>query len=1565
MEDANEAKTQYQSDATKQEPIQAQSQSPPLRPSRQKATEIAARMVPPSTVNREAKILARAKGKAPTGLDVESEGSPSIVVLMLRAFMQELSYDAEMASQYRKFSIFLVYTILLLVVISMQRHVGVKSIRDQYLALHDKYFDFGESITHDSAEEPSDRMQDFTAVQRHLREVILPTIFQESDCGNNKCDRPDEYPTWAAGDDARTFPGCASDCGNVDTTNVTVRFFDPWKIKHAVDFMTALSTESSVQGFSPREWGVLDGKDDLIAVPTAGWNICHKTDREQGYLVTVCIFDGDVTIDTFPFRTAELNASSSFFGLPKRVQLYEGEWELRLGYQNFAWRHPETGEDVQFAFPAVRGEICIENPVTGIDNCQIWDPCPQADECLCEYIDNQRVCFDEMYWSSFNVTTMLHDPPPASTYLQDHPQFAAYGFENSISAIGTWWRLQRSPDVSSNALPEFWTERNPPPFLSGGEQVDWSRQCREYTLLLLNPDLEGSWDPGDKLAIWTASTTLDVYNSTQHERSAARGARAYERTFSVDDSGCASWTVLLCDDRQYIFGVAEREDANYMTRGEAMAYSLVDQRGNVVFRGNAAWTYELKNATFGFTCPSDEFRNRECFDQNRSFCVWDATQDGPVFCDPTEDYTDREKAIFAFGADGLDFNGDDRRFSGRYCQPAADCLTFLQEYSGLSDAVACDIETLQEWRTASPTTADEILMDFDDVSIADLDVTKWPLVDEVRHVACAFTDAICDGWIGDSGWRWNLGTTTTDWTGPGVDSDPDFLQAYVYAESSGIVGNTSFHLEFVNFTLTQPSMLTFDYHMYGHRMGSLTVEAIMTDGLDTNATVEEILEEFAWTPLWRQEFNQMPRWHRGAAVSLDAGTIAIRFAAHAYHQTSDIAIDNVAIRNFRNNSATRPPTTEGEICARVVMYNDNGVGWSSANYQIEGAGFLERGTLNEGSIGSDTVCFPTGSGCYLFDVSAASDANARLHWELVVPTGRGGGEYVAISGGTPDTRSFIVSQMDIFESACTLSPTFSPAPTTSMAPTCDARILLELRDSFGDGYEGAEFSLARNGVVISTGTLESGFFSSQLICLPDAPACFNFTMSEDNRPSEVSWGIYLPRERTLLLNGSAPFSGAIVVNDDSRTGGSGATCAEALEAAAIAESVPVTAPSPSSGTAPPEPGSAPTVATSDSSLSSGNLRCYTSWRLPRRSENVDLESFWQNQPGNIATCQPDDKCVMVEYAWPPTEMEEYFAESASRGLYPVFAEETKSFIGLGGCKSDFTILAGDSWETCMNQLWWDFAPPSACIECDTDLCNSRPLDSRPSWYSNVFGVTAISLYHSMDWIVDVPSRDEAPRAGAPTFLSPDGTSVCSVSSVQDETCDLASNTLGCNYDEFRCCGDPSTGCSAPWSNVGTVPSWIYGYSTSEQVHATVPYTLHRAVKDKLMLHLEGDPINVDEITWNQTAKGLGIHVPSMACPECSTVTSKGWRAIDFNVTVPWSASMTTNPENNSMFPRMQPGDLRIRHFSDPNVQRRVRATHFCFVLCCSVLRLSPLNSMIVKVIAPTVLSRRLCYTGHF
>lgn len=1492
-----------------------------------KTREIADRLVAPSTINRDAKVGAYAMSEDPRSLDVDAANTPSIVLPMLKTFLNEISYDADMAKSYRKFAVFLFYTIVLLVVISMQRHVGDVSIREQYLALEDAYFGFGDGITRNTAEESSDRMDDFTQVIDHLRDVVLATIFKGNDCGNGACDRPDEHPTWDPGDEARNFGGCGADCGVVDTTNVTVRFYDPWKLKQAVDLMTALSQESSVDGLTPAEWGVVDGDGVLISPPAAGWNICHKTDKEQGFIATVCVFDANITVDTMPFRSEELNASSSLFGNSKTVKLYEGEWELRIGYQNFAWTHPETGKDVHFAFPAVRGEICVEDALSGDESCTTWDPCPKANECECEYVENEYVCYDDNYWSTFNLTTMLHDPPPFSTYLQEQPEFAAYPYDFSIKAIGEWWRIQRPPDQTS------WTERDPPPaLLSGDRAAEWSRECHQYALFLLHPDVsEGRWDSSDVLEIWASSSSMLELDSTQNERHDAKESKAYSFTFDDDDVGCASKPVLLCDDRHYIFGVAPRADGIYQTRGEAMAYALANVNGDIIFRGNAAWTYAPKNTTVGFECPGGVYQHQTiCFDQNRSYCVWNVNQDTSAYCDPTDDYTDHERRIYAFGADELDFSSNVHRdISGKYCEPAADCDTYKGRYSGLTDAVACDEDTVDTWTTPtdvspSPTeSSSELRAD-------SIDPSSLSLAHEARHVACAFSESLC-GWRSQgNGWRWNHGTTPTDWTGPGADGDPDFYQAYAYVESTGsALGISDFFLEHTNFTLSQAAVLTFDYHMYGHRMGSLTVQSL---AYTNSTTIYGQDVEAIWNDEWRLEFNQMPRWHRDVAIVLEPGVVGLRFAVHAIHHTSDVAIDNVAIRALtRLDGATEVPTSTAkigdEICGKFSMFNDDGVGWGGASYRIVGPyNFEASGTISDGdSWQVDKICFSPRSGCYSLEVTEGS-SGARRHWELVVLT-EGQGEYAPLAGGVPDARAFRVAD-DILETECTLAPTFSPHPTVSPAPTCAAQLFVELSDTYGDGYNGAAYTLSDDAEQqIATGTLEDGPYVLETVCLPEVSKCYLFSVSEDNNPSEVSWQVSLQLDGGNVLNGSAPFRGAIFVDADGITGGSGLTCVEASASATAFRN----AGTPSSFNGNDNGSNIAQTAVDSPTLPVERLSCYTSWRV---AQSAGSENFWTQEPGGVVTCPtPDDSCVMVEYEWPPTEMEEYFAIAVEKGLYPSRPNETLSFIGLGGCKSEFSVQSAHPWSDCVGQSWWNFAPPSSCIECDTNLCNSRPIESQPKWYSNSFGVSATSLFHSMDWVIETESENEIDTSLYPTFLSPDRYATCPTFYALDDTCDITYNTLGCNYDNFACCNDARTGCSAPWyqrqvdddesedddGNQVLQSKWIYAFTTENKVHATVPHSLHSAVKEKMLLHIVGDPNDSDQSAWSLADKGIGNNIPSLSCPECSNVPDSGWRSVDFSVSVPWFAASTGNPNNNTMFPTMQEGDMRIRYFSSPNI----------------------------------------------
>ncbi|KAJ8599616.1 hypothetical protein CTAYLR_004689 [Chrysophaeum taylorii] len=1528
--------------------------TPPRRATLDQAKSIADRLVPPQTVNREAKVMAYARGESSI-LDLEAENSPSMIALMLRKTLKELAYDDEMASNYRKFFIFLCYTALLLVVISMQRHVGVASMREQYHALQDRYFEFGANITRDD-KVVGDFVQDFGAVETHLREVVLEAVFSSDDCGNDVCDSPDEYPKWSPG--GREFAGCAADCGVVDTVDVTVVFYDAWKYFHAVDLIEGLAQESDVYGYSPAQWGVLDSSGNLSRVPAAGWNICHRTDREQGYLVPVCVFDANITVDTVPFRTDELNVSSSLFGNNMTVSLYAGEWDLRIGFQNFDWIHPETGASVPLAFPAIRGAVCVG----GDKNCTYWDPCPEASSCQCEYIDNERVCFDDAYWSTFNVTTMLHEPAPSgATFVVDDPVLAAYPHEERVAAIGEWWRIPRRA-ADGTELPAYWTSRDPPLELTSASldaslevEASWSRSCRAYDLLLLSPDLESGWDSDIKLEIWTADRRL-FPNSTQAERNAALQVRAYGLAFDEGEISCSKKTVMLCDDRQYVFGIAAEADGVYEnTPGNMMGFSLlVADDDEVVFRGNMAWTYSPQNATADFECPTETFGKGFCFDRNRSFCVWHVDQEKAAYCDPTQEaYSDREKRFFEFA--GYDLSASSFDLSGENCEPAASCSAHESSYRGSSEAYACEEATRDEWVSDAPTplanlssSSSSLIEEESDLSSL-LTAETWPIVESARHVACAFTEDLC-GWTSDGVWQHAEGTTPSDWTGPGVDGDPGFLESFAYSEATG-AANASHFLWSPNMTLSGPAILTFDYHMYGNRMGSLKVDALEYVVVGSSNLT-------AWRTLWERVHNQLPLWHRDAFVVLEPETIMLRFATDTIHHTGDAAIDNVLIRQLDLPNATRAPTpfldvtsSSDEVCAAFVMRNDAGEGWTESEYRIESAeleDFFRQGTFETGGSQIDTICFPARSGCYSLLVTEGSSTTGK-HWELVVRDKSSSGEYSALAGRTPASTTFNVLDADIFESSCTLPPTYSPAPSLSKAPTCAVTLDLELYDSWGDGWAGAEYSIADGSEVVASGSLVSGSYREDLICLSVDDECFNATVSDDANPSEVEWTLRTGSSGLVVLNGSAPFEGFFWVSGD--LGAGGATCAEAEAAYGILSaglanattddddnnqssisSPPSSSSFSSSGgeaTASPSLEGTVLAAPTEIVFEEEKLRCYANWRLFRTDVEQDLEdeallSYYTVEPGDVVECDATDACVMVEYAWPPIEMRTYFSNAVEKGLYPSDDEDGPEFFqGLGGCKSDFTVMAATPWSQCVNQAFYGFAPPSACVECDDDdLCTATTSAAAPSWYSNLFSVPAVALYHSMDWALDAASEADISSSTEIEFKAPATISMfCDPTVRGDGTCDTEFNTLGCDYDGGDCCDDARTGCSAPWyaGVSAAASSWRYAVTTSTATYATVPYALRDAVADKLLLHLKGSPSDDDETTWNEPIPNFyETMMPSLACPECATVGSRGWRSINFTVEVPTTAN-TTNPLDNPMFPTTEEGEFRIRYFSSPNI----------------------------------------------
>ena len=96
--------------------------------------------------------------------------------------------------------------------------------------------------------------------------------------------------------------------------------------------------------------------DATDRTPAAGWNVCSRDKFERGFFEPVCIFDGDIFIDGLPYRTNELEYNGDSFADSIDLNLFQGDWELRIAFDNFTWEGPE-GSEIPIAFPAVRGQV--------------------------------------------------------------------------------------------------------------------------------------------------------------------------------------------------------------------------------------------------------------------------------------------------------------------------------------------------------------------------------------------------------------------------------------------------------------------------------------------------------------------------------------------------------------------------------------------------------------------------------------------------------------------------------------------------------------------------------------------------------------------------------------------------------------------------------------------------------------------------------------------------------------------------------------------------------------------------------------------------------------------------------------------------------------------------------------------------------------------------------------------------------------------------------------------------------------------------------------------------------
>jgi len=153
-------------------------------------------------------------------------------------------------------------------------------------------------------------------------------------------------------------------------------------------------------------------------------------------------------------------------------------------------------------------------------------------------------------------------------------------------------------------------------------------------------------------------------------------------------------------------------------------------------------------------------------------------------------------------------------------------------------------------------------------------------------------------------------------------------------------------------------------------------------------------------------------------------------------------------------------------CYSFIMLDSWGDGWNGATASITTAAgeLLFSGTLDAGSSGS--MLFSFNSDCGF--ISGCMDS-AALNYN---------------ADATMDDGS------------CTYDS------------SCDSyTVIMQMDDSYGDGWDNAAYEISSSGAVVATGTLLDGASATDDLCL-DA-ACYTISVSEGYYPTEVSWTLTL------------------------------------------------------------------------------------------------------------------------------------------------------------------------------------------------------------------------------------------------------------------------------------------------------------------------------------------------------------------------------------------------------------------------------------------------------------------------
>ena len=373
-------------------------------------------------------------------------------------------------------------------------------------------------------------------------------------------------------------------------------------------------------------------------------------------------------------------------------------------------------------------------------------------------------------------------------------------------------------------------------------------------------------------------------------------------------------------------------------------------------------------------------------------------------------------------------------------------------------------------------------------------------------------------------WTNQSGGTSSFNTGPSAAFDGSY---YMYTEASGSGYpnmEAIMYVPCIDPTQWTQASLVFAYHMYGTAMGTLSIDI----SVDSGAT---------WIEQWTLSGDQGNQW---SEVFVDLSSfstpISVRVQAETgTSYTSDIAIDLLRFMELPIVGCTNPLADNYDSTATIDdgscvysncnplvlnMYDSYGDGWNGNTFNMvssNGTSFFST-TLSSGSSGVDSVCVP--DDCYSVSCGGGS-WQYEVSWTLTDSSG-----IVLLSGGAPYSGTICFPNYP----GCTnpLADNYDSTATTDdgscVYSNCNP-LVLNMYDSFGDGWNGNDFTLvSSNGITFFTSTLSSGSSGSSSVCVPDD--CYSVSCGGGSWQYEVSWTL-TDSSGIVLLSGGAPYSGTI------------------------------------------------------------------------------------------------------------------------------------------------------------------------------------------------------------------------------------------------------------------------------------------------------------------------------------------------------------------------------------------------------------------------------------------------------